>query len=90
MLAMFRIGTNAADKAYELLQESHRAELVDIRSTMEFLFVGHPSGAVHVAWIDEPDWTVSPHFVTDVRKLMLGGATPHDDISGAPCGSHLP
>jgi len=40
---------------------------------MEFLFVGHPVGAVHVPWIDEPDWEVNPHFVAEVRKLMLGG-----------------
>jgi len=28
---------------------------------------------VHVAWIDEPDWTVDPHFSTQVRQVMLGG-----------------
>ena len=71
-------------EAFQLMQGDHRAVLVDIRSTMEYLFVGHPSGAIHVAWIDEPEWTVNPHFVTDVRKVMLGGATSHDDISGAP------
>ncbi|MDX1432918.1 MAG: rhodanese-like domain-containing protein [Gammaproteobacteria bacterium] len=70
-------------EAWQLLQDEPRAVLVDIRSTMEFLFVGHPSGALHVAWIDEPDWTVNPHFVTDVRKVMLGGATAHGDIGGA-------
>jgi rhodanese-related sulfurtransferase len=70
--------------AHKLLQDNPRAVLVDIRSTMEYLFVGHPTGSIHVAWIDEPDWTVNPHFVTDVRKVMLGGATSHDDISGAP------
>ena len=70
--------------AYQLTQDDPRAVLVDIRSTMEYLFVGHPVGAIHVAWIDEPDWTVNPHFVTDVRKLMLGGATAHGDIAGAP------
>ncbi len=74
----------AAKDAHALLKSDPRALLVDIRSTMEFLFVGHPVGAIHVAWIDEPDWTVNPHFVTDVRKLMLGGATAHDDIGGAP------
>lgn len=73
-----------AKDAYRLLQKNPRAVLVDIRSTMEYLFVGHPAGSIHVAWIDEPDWTVNPHFVTDVRKLMLGGATSHDDIGGAP------
>ncbi len=74
----------AAREAWQLLQDEPRAVLVDIRSTMEYLFVGHPVGAIHVAWIDEPDWTVNPHFVTDVRKLMLGGATSHDNIAGAP------
>jgi len=58
--------------------------LIDIRSTMEYLFVGHPRGAIHVPWIDEPDWTVNAHFVTDVRKVLLGGATRHDDIAAAP------
>ncbi len=71
-------------QAWQLLKDDPRAMLVDIRSTMEFLFVGHPSGALHVAWIDEPEWTVNPHFVTDVRKVMLGGATAHGDIGAAP------
>lgn len=73
-----------AKDAHDLLKKDPRAVLVDIRSTMEFLFVGHPTGAMHVAWIDEPEWTINPHFVTDVRKILLGGATSHDDISGAP------
>jgi rhodanese-related sulfurtransferase len=71
-------------QAHDLLKKDPRAVLVDIRSTMEYLFVGHPAGSIHVAWIDEPEWTINPHFVTDVRKILLGGATSHDDISGAP------
>ncbi|MDH5571067.1 MAG: rhodanese-like domain-containing protein [Gammaproteobacteria bacterium] len=61
------------DEAYDLLQNDSRALLVDIRSNMEFLFVGHPKGAIHVPWIDEPDWVVNPHFVTEIRQLLLGG-----------------
>ena len=61
-------------QAWQVLQDDPRALLVDIRSTMEFLFVGHPRGAVHVAWIDEPDWDINPHFVPEIRKLLLGGA----------------
>jgi rhodanese-related sulfurtransferase len=71
-------------EAYQLLRENPRATLVDIRSSMEFLFVGHPSGAVHVPWIDEPDWVENPHFVTDIRKLMLGGAVCDTPGSCAP------
>ena len=70
--------------AWELMQSDPRALLIDIRSTMEYLFVGHPAGAVHLAWIDEPEWDVNPHFVTEVRKLVLGGLSHDEDRPGAP------
>ena len=66
-------------EAYELLQSNPRAVLIDVRSSMEYLFVGHPKGAVHVAWIDEPDWKVNPHFVTQVRQVMLGGLSCQEE-----------
>ena len=66
-------------EAYELLEKNAKAVLVDIRSNMEFLFVGHPVGAIHVSWIDEPDWIVNPEFVREIRKLMLGGICEQDD-----------
>ncbi len=71
-------------QAWDLIQKDARAVLVDIRSTMEYLFVGHPQGAVHVPWIDEPEWVVNPHFVTDIRKLMLGGAVCDEEEGCAP------
>jgi rhodanese-related sulfurtransferase len=74
----------SAQQAWQLLQDDPRAVLVDIRSTMEYLFVGHPKGSVHVPWIDEPDWTVNPNFVTDIRKLLLGGAICTIDEGCAP------
>ncbi len=67
--------------AWKLCQENSRALLIDVRSSMEHLFVGHPVGAVHVPWIDEPDWVVNSHFVTDIRKLILGGVVGDDDSS---------
>jgi rhodanese-related sulfurtransferase len=72
------------EQAYQLLQDDPQALLVDIRSTMEFLFVGHPTGAVHVPWIDEPEWTVNPHFLTEIRKRLLGGAVCSADEGCAP------
>ena len=70
--------TITPEKAAEILAEDPKAILVDIRSSMEYLFIGHPIGARHVAWIDEPDWVVNPNFCTEIRKLILGGAI--DDI----------
>lgn len=71
-------------EAWDLLQADPRATLIDIRSTMEYLFVGHPRGAIHVSWMDEPEWTVNPRFVSEVRKVMLGGATDHSGVAAAP------
>ena len=71
-------------QAEELMQENPRAILVDVRSSMEFLFVGHPKGAVHIAWIDEPDWEVNPDFVRQIRELMLGGIICDEGDGCAP------
>lgn len=66
-------------EAQKLLDETPSAVLIDVRSAMEFLFVGHPKGAVHVAWIDEPDWKIDPNFPQHVRQVMLGGLSCDDD-----------
>ncbi|NOZ52149.1 MAG: rhodanese-like domain-containing protein [Gammaproteobacteria bacterium] len=70
--------------AYELSQNTSSALLIDVRSGMEFLFVGHPVGAIHVPWIDEPDWTINPDFVKHVRQVMLGGMAGATEGGGAP------
>jgi rhodanese-related sulfurtransferase len=56
-------------EAHDFLNTTPDALLIDCRSEMEYLFVGHPAGALHVAWNDGPDWDVNPHFVGQVRKL---------------------
>ena len=62
-------------EAFKFLQEHPNALFVDVRSNMEYLFVGHAAGSIHIPWIDEPDWTINPHFVTQVRQAILGGAS---------------
>jgi rhodanese-related sulfurtransferase len=56
-------------QAFEFLASHPHAVFVDCRSEMEYLFVGRPVGAHHVAWNDGPDWDVNPHFVGQVRKI---------------------
>ena len=56
-------------EAHEFLNQHADSLLIDCRSEMEFLFVGHPRGALHVAWNDGPDWDVNPHFVGQLKKL---------------------
>ena len=56
-------------QAFDFLRAHPQALFVDCRSEMEYLFVGHPVGALHVAWNDGPDWSVNPAFVDQVSKL---------------------
>jgi len=67
------VKTLTAKQAWQLQQDDPKALLIDVRSQMEFLFIGHPVGAIHIAWIDEPDWNVNPNFAAEIRKLVLGG-----------------
>ena len=71
-------------QAFDFMKKDQRAVFIDVRSSMEFLFVGHPKGSVHVPWIDAPDWIVNPDFVTEVRKVMLGGVGVGEHGSDAP------
>ncbi|NJO17008.1 MAG: rhodanese-like domain-containing protein [Thioploca sp.] len=73
--------------AWQMLQDNPKSVLVDIRSEMEYLFIGHPKGSIHIPWIDEPDWKVNPRFAAEVRKVMLGGVVydPQDsDVEAVP------
>ncbi len=63
----------SAREAQTMMDSDELSYLIDIRSSMEFLFIGHPIGAVHIPWMDEPDWEINPHFAADIRKLLLGG-----------------
>ncbi|MEO5700974.1 MAG: rhodanese-like domain-containing protein [Casimicrobiaceae bacterium] len=56
-------------EAHRFLHDNPEAVLIDCRSEIEYLFVGHPVGAHHVAWNDGPDWDINPHFVGQVRKI---------------------
>lgn len=71
-------------QAHKLLHDNPRAVFIDVRSHMEYLFIGHPVGAINIPWIDEPDWKVNPHFVREVRKLLLGGLSHLSDVSSVP------
>jgi rhodanese-related sulfurtransferase len=68
----------APKQTYELLHQRADAVFVDCRSEMEFLFVGHPVGAILIPWNDGPDWEVNPHFVGQVKKAA--GHTTHRPI----------
>ncbi len=56
-------------QAYQYLKQNSNAVFVDCRSEMEYMFVGHPVGAMMVPWYDGADWELNPHFVGQVKKI---------------------
>lgn len=71
-------------QAAQLLHDNPKAVFIDVRSSMEFLFVGHPTGAINVAWIDEPDWEINPDFAKEVRKIAMGGISDNEQAEAVP------
>ncbi len=57
----------SSPEAWTFLQEHPEAKLVDIRSSMEYLFIGHPIGCIHIAWMEEPDWDINPDFEAQIK-----------------------
>ncbi len=74
----------SARDAWDLIQKEPAVAFIDVRSDMEYLFIGHPTGSVNIPWIDEPDFVVNPNFERDVRKLILGGVIDSKEHAGVP------
>ena len=63
-------------QSWDLLQQNTDAVLVDVRTKVEHTFVGHPIGAIHVAWKEAPDWQINSKFVAEVEKRVPNKNTP--------------
>jgi rhodanese-related sulfurtransferase len=59
-------------EAHAFLQAHTDAAFIDVRSEIEFLYVGHPVGADHIPWQDAPDWEVNPNFIREVKSRTAG------------------
>jgi len=57
-------------EAYEILQQQKEAVLIDVRSSMEYEYVGHPLNAVHVPIKEPPDWATQQDFVKKVSSAL--------------------
>jgi rhodanese-related sulfurtransferase len=58
----------APKEAFEFLQANPNAVLIDVRSEMEYLFVGHPKDALLIPWQDGEFFDINPDFLGHVRK----------------------
>ena len=57
-------------ETHEFLRQLPDAAFVDVRSEIEYFYVGHPIGAEHIAWQEPPDWDIEPEFAQNVKALV--------------------
>jgi rhodanese-related sulfurtransferase len=63
-------------QTWEYLQANRHALFVDVRMEIEYLYVGHPPGVVHVPWYEYPQMQAQPQvFVEQVRRETGGDAS---------------
>ncbi len=58
------------NEAWEKLQNETDTILLDVRTTMEFKFIGHPIGATHVPLMEAPAWQTDPDFSHKVHEML--------------------
>ncbi len=57
-------------------QQNQKSVLIDVRTKMEHLFVGHPPLAIHIPWKEAPDWQINQNFVAHVQHVITDLNTP--------------
>ncbi len=61
-------------EAWQFIQAHPDALFVDVRMEIEYLYVGHPPGVVHVAWYEYPD--MQADAATFVERVRREGGRP--------------
>jgi rhodanese-related sulfurtransferase len=60
-------------QAFDYLQRTPEALFLDVRMEIEYLYVGHPPGVVHLAWYEYPEMQAHPtRFVAQVERETGG------------------
>lgn len=57
-------------QAWQILNADPQAVLLDVRSKVEYDYVGHPAGALNIMWKDYPEWKENANFVAEVKSAL--------------------
>lgn len=82
--------TNIKPKAaWEKVQNESNTILLDVRTTMEFEYIGHPIGAIHVPLMEAPEWQTDEEFSIKVKRALenISTSAPEDLTILAMCRS---
>ncbi len=56
--------------AWNILESEQDVVLIDVRSKMEYDYVGHPTRAINIPWQEPPSWQIEPEFVEKVCEQL--------------------
>ncbi|MFM7531614.1 MAG: rhodanese-like domain-containing protein [Rubrivivax sp.] len=62
-------------EAWAFVQATPDALFVDVRMEIEYLYVGHPPGVIHVAWYEYPHMQAEPEAFAEQVRREAGGRT---------------
>lgn len=63
-------------QSWTLLQNNTAAIMVDVRTTIEHSFIGHPPNAIHIAWKEFPRMQANEQFIAQVENTVTDKNTP--------------
>jgi rhodanese-related sulfurtransferase len=63
-------------QSWDLLQNNSAAVLIDVRTSIEHHFVGHPPNAIPVAWKEFPGMQLNPSFLEQVKQHVADKSAP--------------
>lgn len=70
------IAHNNPQQAWDFMQNNPNAVLLDVRTKVEYDFVGHPINAIHIPWQEAPNWQVNANFAGQTKIVIDNIHTP--------------
>ncbi|NJD34785.1 MAG: rhodanese-like domain-containing protein [Betaproteobacteria bacterium] len=64
-------GALTPGEAYELLQVTPGARLIDVRTKAEWDWVGRVPGAIEIEWMTYPGNALNPHFLQTLKHSVM-------------------
>lgn len=65
-------------ETWDFLQQRPDALFVDVRMEIEYMYVGHPPGVIHIAWYEYPDMRPDPQGF--VHQVLREAGTPERPV----------
>ncbi|MDB9751858.1 rhodanese-like domain-containing protein [Gammaproteobacteria bacterium] len=71
-------------EAHKILQQENGALLIDVRSSIEYSFVGHPLNAINIPIKEPPNWNVQLRFIEQVRESLVTDVVDNNQSGDVP------